>query len=202
MALLGEFRVQALWVSPRWDTRPWLRQSRASAPVSSSTPRCPGPGVSGGIHGVLIFACVGAVLVAQGLSPSAVEDIVGAHRVSIRHQCVSGWGWFQLFLRSRGVSSVTSQGFAGRCLVPGPFGQQSVSFHSRLCFGSCSWPHVLREQSSGWPAAGVFSRLPSSSSALPVFLPSVRLGSAVSRTGLFREPCFGWPLLRACGCPS
>ena len=42
--------------------------------------------------GSLFLAYVGAVLVAQGLSPSAVEDIVGAHGVSTRHQCVSGWG--------------------------------------------------------------------------------------------------------------
>ena len=78
--------------------------------VSTFSARLSHPGVPSGLQGVLELdhlAYLGKVLESQGVSPSAVEDLVRAHRPSTRRQ--SEWRKFQRFLRSQHITSIIPQ---------------------------------------------------------------------------------------------
>ena len=138
---------------------------------------------------------------AQGLSPSAVKTLSGRLGCPLGTNVCRAGGSSSSFCdleafhpsRLRVLLDVASFLVrSGNSVSASTVASTLVAVHDPMFFGI---------NLAVGPRQGVFSRLPSSSSALPEFLPSVRLGSAASRTSLFREPCFGWPLLRACGCP-
>ena len=133
-----------------------------------------------------------------------MEDIVGAHRVTTRHQYESGWKKFQHFLRSRGVSSITSQVLldfasylfrAGDNVSAATVNNAMVAIHDPMLFG---FGLVVDPRQWELLKASFFLQRPSKIPSPPAwslprvldFLQSARFGSAASRSDLFRRALF------------
>ena len=133
-----------------------------------------------------------------------MEDIVGAHRVTTRRQYESGWRKFQHFLRSRGVSSITSRvllDFAsflfrsGDNVSAATVNNAMVAIHDPMLFG---FDLVVDPRQWELLKASFFLQRPSKIPSPPAwsltrvldFLQSDRFGSAASRSDLFRRALF------------
>ena len=133
-----------------------------------------------------------------------MAGVIGGHRVSTRRQYESGWRKFQLFLRSRSISSITPQvllDFASFLfhssdrVSAATVNNAMVAIRDPMLF---AFDLVVDPRQWELLKASFFLQRPPKNPSPPAwslprvldFLRSARFGSAASRTDLFRRALF------------